>query len=767
MAIKTGQEDHTQYSSIILTDKKSFECFDKKDAFQNITKVICSFDMAPIKKFGNVDNAFFKIDVFEKLQRFYLKITPKHKLYIKPIFNDLALETVIETVKNRASDRWLIIGYKDKVPFLEPTFLKDSSISFPIDIPLDKLPHIGPLDISGNPIKFIKTGDVNAFLNVKQYFKEEKYDLVLEQIHDVFTEYPETIFKADLLLYKIRTLYEKQDRTEVIAEAKSFIREYSSNENMPEVLMMIAHAYSKVGSVSDANYYFERLISEYEDSPFAQESLIYIGDQYNDSGDRNRAKEYYEKALYSTKDLGIASKAAHRLGRDYLAEGKTKQAKHFYNKILDANPGYFLQDRAVAMENAQLLTERELFSEAVRIAEIVFDNTKKIEDSYEGILKNLAIWQDEAGNKEEAFNLYEEYLKEFEYGEYSELIRKRKATLFFKVEDKNSSEQIDIFDDVIKKYSDDEIASIALIKKAKTFYKDKQFADVLALTTQLKAVGSDEALEVLQKSATAYVTTLTKDGNCVDAISIAKSYEVSVEQSVLEPLAACTLRQGMYDEGLKISTEALEKDQSPKTRLFWLYMHAQLLFKKGEYSDAIEVANDVLSLSEVEELQTYDDIMYVLFDAYKMKANIEAMVVLMKRIEKRFGDIFKHAKMYETLARNAYKEKDSLMVENYAKRVVALQKRAKSYPYTPAIEFLYVQALKQRKAHKEIITILDHAKKVEMKKSEKARLNYLLGSAYTKTEQKSEAKKAFEASLKADPSSAWGSLSKDAIGLLK
>ena len=64
------------------------------------------------------------------------------------------------------------------------------------------------------------------------------------------------------------------------------------------------------------------------------------------------------------------------------------------------------------------------------------------------------------------------------------------------------------------------------------------------------------------------------------------------------------------------------------------------------------------------------------------------------------------------------------------------------------------------------LTILKSLTPRKLNPQQRSRQQYLIGSLEMKLGKTAEAKTAFRASIKADPTSAWGKLAKDALGLL-
>ena len=68
--------------------------------------------------------------------------------------------------------------------------------------------------------------------------------------------------------------------------------------------------------------------------------------------------------------------------------------------------------------------------------------------------------------------------------------------------------------------------------------------------------------------------------------------------------------------------------------------------------------------------------------------------------------------------------------------------------------------------NKEALAVLKGLNTIKLNPEKKSRQQYLIGSLAMKMGNKIEAKAGFNASIKADKTSAWGKLAKDALGLL-
>ena len=226
---------------------------------------------------------------------------------------DMTKDSTMYNANVKLSRHWMIVGYKDKLPYIREEAAVDTSINFPFQLDANNLPFVGGLDIKGNPVHIKKVGDVTEYLKIKKLYNEKNYDSCLELTNNIMREYPNSLFRAELIYYKIRVYGKLEDHDNVIISAKEFLREYSSDENIPEVLALVAKSYARIGLSTDADYFFDRLFTEHEKSEYSKWGYIYLGEMLERDGSSSKALSYYEKALKETKDLEIAATAAYKM----------------------------------------------------------------------------------------------------------------------------------------------------------------------------------------------------------------------------------------------------------------------------------------------------------------------------------------------------------------------------------------------------------------------------------------------------------------------
>lgn len=765
ISVQNGQENQQEYSIIHLKNSERFLCQSEKSDLDVTTSVICAFDKRPVHTLSKIENNFFTINSKVKDKTFFIIIKPRKKMLLKAIHFNLLKESAIYQVEDDYASHWNIIGYEDKPPFLSESENSETAINFPVEFTHSEYPYVGGLDIVGNPIHIARVKDVSQYLKIKKYFKERLYDDVLESIDSVLQEFPDTIFKSELMLYKIRALHEKQDSESLIQVAKKFIREYSSDVNMAEVLADIADAYSKISLYTDADYFFERLFDEHKDSKYYDLGLIYKANQLQSAGDSKKALVYLKRALKHTSEKNIAALAAYQIALLELERGSGKKASKYIEMILKSDSEYFYTRESDSIELAMKLASYSRYKTAADIAGALLKLMDKSDDNYEVLLKNRGEWLSETEYKEEALDVLNEYIQRYKFGEYLEEVKRRKDALFFDVTDENASQRLEHYDILIDKYREDTIASRALYEKAKLLLELKDYQKVLDLEDDLKTLDPTlfDGDSLIEKAALAMMKKSLKESRCVKVVDLSKNYDINLSQKWDADLYTCYVESGSFDKA-KIIASAYIKSKNYKQRIEWLARYIKIDFALGNYTEVIDAAKELISLRENDSknLQTYR----LLFDAAERLGDTDNMISSIIKIESitklSYDDVDRYTKMLNL----AQKLKDNVMLMNYAKKVIKLQNQAKSYTQSPYVEFTLSQALLENSKDKEALSVLISLDKRNIDKRKRARQKYIIGTLFQKMNKISDAREAYKESISADNNSSWAKLAKDALKLL-
>lgn len=768
LSIQSGKEGGEKFSVFHLRHSSPFSCQPTIDEFGETRRVDCRFTTSPKQSFSPIDNEQLKISASSSSKGYVITVLPKGKMKLIPINFDLTKES--QTYQNdvKSSAHWSVVGYKNSLPLIDKGSSSDTAINFPVKVVKNTPPYVGGLDLKGNPIKIRRVQDVTDYMDMKKAYAAKKYDKVLEKAQDTLKEYPNTVFKNELMLYQIRAYHQLGDYEKVITTSKKFMREYSGDSNVAEVLTYTANAYSKMGQINDADYYFDRLFDEQAESPFAAMGMIFKAEQAETTGDPKKARNFYERALNSTSDVAIASKAAFNLAKLELIGGTDlKKAAEYVDKIASVNPNYFSEVRSDAITMANTFVDRKDPKTAARITEALLNKTDKKSDDYQILLRNLGLQLAKAGKRNEALKRFNEYLETFKYGEFVEEIRHAKDGLFFDEGDRNTTKSIKKYNDLIERYGNDAVGKKALYKKAQLLLEEKKYKEILDLESELYRLNSDEypdTTTLIAKSAIGMTKNYLQEGKCSEAMKLQKMYKVKLLVEWDESLFNCALKTTQYPVAKAIAQRHL-RAPSIGERELWLYRLVKTQFELGEYKDAMKGGNELITLLGVQKNPPLNDIYRIMFDAAQRVNDNDGMIRHIKSIESVYANDFKDIERYNQMVSLGLKRKDEAMTQNYARKVMALQERTKTYTQSPFIEFTLAQSYQNVGKDADALNTLKSLNKQKLTNEKRSRQQYLIGAIEQRLGHKKEARDAFNGSIKADPKSAWGKLAKDALAL--
>jgi len=760
-----AKENFKEYSILHIRNVDNFLCQETKDDFNNVTQIVCAFSKKPEKEFKKIQNDFFKIDTQIKKETFFLLITPYSKMKLYPMEFNLSVDDEVYQANVKLSKHWMAVGYKDEIPYIQNDKRSDTAINFPFSLAKDKLPYVGGLDIKGNPVHIKRVGDVTDYLQLKKYFAEEKYELCLETIENVLKDYPNSLFKVELLFYKIKVFAKLQSYDDLITAAKEYLQDYSSSENIAEVLSLIAKSYEKAGMSIDADYFFDRLFSEHEDSPYAKWGYIYKGEALEASGASSKAIEYYKKALYEAANIDIAATAAFRLAKFYILDAQPAEAAVYAMKIVNAKPSFFFKDDLKSgLQLMDSFAEESDYVTASAIAQVILDEMDKKYDEYESIVKDRGLWLSKTENKQEALIALNRYLDEYQYGSYEAEVQEAKDALFFDAADANLSTKLAQYDDLIEKYNGDSIGNKATYKKGKLLLENKLFSDVLGMEESLLALDNQtypDVKEMIHASAEGVMKNALEIQECQEVINISNDYNITLSSKWDDGLYGCFMKGADYTLAKNIAVGNL-KSKDLDERKKWLYRYIKVAFATGNYSDVIEASKELVSLIEKDKDSEYKDVYRTLFDTYQRVEQSNKMLEAIVSIEKVYGITYKDIDRYVTVMTIGSDKKDDTLVLKYGEEIMQIQNSSNSYAQTPFVEFTLYESYINKENFNAALAIMKSLDERTLTPNQRARQKYLLGSSYNRLWRDEEAKEAYNQAIKAEPASAWAKLAQDA-----
>ncbi len=720
------------YEVLTIYDTTPFLCKAKEN------KIECVFNKKPSTPVFKDKTYFFKIvPNFKKKFIIEVYVNGEYKLFA---FKDNQYNNpLITPFKLKKAKKWVIVANEQFLSSENQTglrfYYKDAIY-----------PYVGAVDENLNPIKEIKSEDVIKYFEILKAYKKGRD--VLGEIDDFIKRYPNSLFLPDVLYLKLKLLDKENESEAVVELGKKWIKNFAFSEKLPEVLLLIGKNYAKMGFISDASYYYNRIITEYPDSKYAYLAMIYLADELYSTGDEKKAFKLYKKALFSTTDLDVASLAAARLASKYMDKGDVKKAVEYYKKIYNANKDFLLKDKKKAYELANTLASHNVYSLALKIGEDLLKKLKKLDDLYEPLLYKLAVWSYKKGDYKKALYYIDKYLREFPYGDYSDLAKILRDKILFNLPENNLTKKLEYIDHIIEDY-EGEIALKALVKKAEILYKVKKYKELVNMLPKLKSVPDKyfpNKNEFIKSVLKEYAISLLKNKKCLKAVEIIKNYKIVLEKKYDDILYECALRAKDFQLASVICNKYLN---SPDDKVFvkWIKRKIKALKGLNDYEGVVKAVDDLCQV----EKKCYEYMLDKFFALWKLKRYKEALEVV-KKIEK-YQDI-RNVDVFIKIVNWALNNNDNLLAASFAKKIIDLQNRFKTYPYSPFVDFVYAKYTKNKKeAIKTLKNLLPH-----VKGEERARALFMLANL-------TGDKKYLQECLKVDDSKIWKGLCKDAMEL--
>lgn len=779
IVLNSGKESRVNYAILHVMDAKPFLCQTIPDVLDK-KHYICTINRPIDKPIESKKMKLAELDFYEKEGLFYVTIEPKVDSKLIPVEESLyTTSEVLTKPKEKLYAHWTIL--LQEKPLYEEKSVQDG-IDFPVEFPKYQKPYIGALDLNGAPISYAQSKDIGLYLEIKQAYESGYYDSVVKDVKRVLTLFPNSIFRSELELYQMRAMdkilsakgEDKSDNlafneNDIITVGKRWTKEFASDENIPEVLMLMTKAYIKSGSKSDTNYFIDILISEHPDSLFTKRAILLYADNLFLKKEKDKAMKLYLDVLFSAQDLDIASEAAIRLSDHQMDAGKMKEAKEYLLKVLNVNAQFLLKDKEASYKLARRLFEHRLYDLAAKITDLLLENSSKRETNRELLLKESGDWHAKANEVEAAHARYQEYLNDYKNsGDYVQEVTESLDELFFKLNENNETKLANYYDKLIEKYNN-EIGQKALLEKAKLLLKQQRFEEVLTLQKELERVPDRFDIkpeELVYESAKALALQQLQKDECLTVVNLIEMYKLQITESEHEEkLFQCFMRVSRFDRAREISTTHL-KDSALASRYHWSQKEVQALFKMGKYQEALAFKEDLKTLSfSLREKIGLETIRDLFFSLVKLK-NLEGAASLAESIKILYPEEASNLDIYYEIVKMASDVKNDLLLVTYAEASLEMQKKFKSTALSPTLEFSYMDALKRLGRDEEALRIAESLLPQNLTPKDRIRLFYQAGELSLKLQNTVKAKSYFTQCVAINDNSSWKSICQQNLDLM-
>lgn len=762
--VNSGKEDRRSFAVLNLTHDEPFPCKEELNRYAEVERVVCLLEGKPSTPFTESNTLFFKVSTERVDSSLYLIITPKKRAKLFAMHTDMRANSPILEEHAKVASRWQIVGFEGEVPFLVPK--KQSGINFPISMSNTLTPSIGALDIFKAPLEVDSGNDVALYLEIKGIMERKGYFEAINAIDDALRRYPDTIFKRDLLLFRIRALAEINDpdfMEDLAALAKSWSRAYPSDTSVPEVLYVLAKTYGSMQFFNEAKYYYERLFSEHKGDNFELLARISLADELLKRGDNKRVPQLYTEVLNESKNLDTASLAAFRLADYRVSQRGFDEADSLLSKVLEANPSFFAKE---PLKNFALLEDwarHGFYSSSAKIAESLWRYGVNGGDDTlpERLLRNSGIWYEEAKDFDKAHEIYQLYREAYPNNAARAEIVERDDKLLFVLDETNATKRLERLDHVIATYPNSPEESRAYARKAETFVELGEYERVLEIERFL-----DQNNTSLVTATTKITQDALKKGDCASASLYLQRYSMLALDNV-EKIKAfdCLVDSSLLAKAEELAKEGiLNKDLG--SRLEWLYRYAKVLEGMMDFPRATLAARDTLVLADTLKKAQFKPIAFTLFNALAKQNREEEAREVFARLQREFGEDSRMIEAYRVMLSWASKRLDETAIELYAKELMRLQKLHARPEFSPWVELTYIESLLRTQRQKEALDITGNLLMLELDKEERIKTLYIRGSIARQLDDKALARDSFEACAKIDGMSAWKNLCVEAIKLL-
>lgn len=770
LTVSTAKHESAgRYAVLTIDDERAFSCERQKDGDNYTNDYLCRFNASAKINIEQTQNDFFRIQPLQERGRFALKITAKmrSKLFSQNL-NPKSEESGQYGV--RPSMRFILVAYEKTMPFINEKTPK--GLNFPVSINTDAFAYVKTLDINGLPISDDRSmADMKAYGSIQKLLAAGQYKQALSEIDKVRQAYPNSIFTSEYEFFKMKALSgldNSGDYGKVTLIGKEWIKNHASDEQMPNVLLMMAVAHGKVQDFANAAGYFNRVIEDYEDQDISKQAMIAFADAIRPT----RAQDsipLYRRALFETKNIETASIAAFKLADLYLQLGDTRNATQYYSKIVKGNIGFVLKDREKAFEFAKKLGNAKIFSQAYEVGVALLPSMKKEDPNYETLLSLVGQWAHGMLDIPSAKRYYERYLKEFPNGHDKNTIQTKLDGINFGEDSGTVEQRLKMYDEIASKYAGDIASQQAIYKKALLLFEQKRFEQIVGMREKLSAVPKGVGArkeEILQESIKRVAYDALAKNSCKTALGMIESDRLAVPVELDVRLYGCYENASRYTAAKEVATRhAQERDLS--TRAEWLQRTANMSFKLGEYKNAAAAARDLLKLGRLLKTDRYDKIAYELFESGAQLGDMGTMNEALGVIESKFAKRAETIEPYKMMVRIALKKEDALLTLNYAKKLYELQQNIKAFPESPWINFVYAEALNRGKDGKKALSVAQQLLSHKLSGNDRARAMYLVATLQQNQGGKAQAKKILTECSQIKEDSSWKKLCIESLQLLR
>jgi tetratricopeptide (TPR) repeat protein len=770
--IKVGKSSSKYYSVYHIKDDIPFYCKSKININDGIEEYICKINSNPnLLDFKKENYTLANIWFNKNNNNLFLHIQPLKKSIIYPIYEPLYSVKKISNDKKEPSKVWSIYMFENNNTIFKAK-KDDKGLDFDIFLTNNPRPFIGPLDIDKKPLISNMNNEVKSLVELQDFFINKRFKAMVNMTNKLGRIYPNSTFKGEIELYKLRGLDGidlEKNAFILLEEAKQWLLDNPSNEDIPEVLFYMAKAQSKISRNDLAEISFRKIVERHPKHKFALLSKIYLGEILEDDDDIFASIKLYKSALYETDDMEVALLAAKRIADKSLSDNIYREAKVYYEKILDKKENYILEDVDSAYQLARKLRLKGLEDVAGRIIEALskrVDRESFPEKHEEYIFEAAQLFSSSDVNK--SIYYFQEYINLYPDGVNLRAARRELDLLLLaKDEERTPIEQLDYLDYIIKTYPGTEIAQIALYKKAKILFKDKNYDFLLKNEEKLKDIPvgiAPDIEELIIESARLFVLEGIANNSCEMVVNNVVKYKLVLKRKHHMGLYKCLITQFRYDKAEQLAQENIEKGGDDQ--LFWLSSLEKILYSQQKYKEVIKIAKEILDMSKLDNNTSYNDVWYDVFDSNLFLGKTNELLKVEQTITKLFPKDLRTSDIYKPIIKIAQKNKDDFLIIDMSKKIFKIQDIFKSYDDSPWVDYSYIKSLININRFKAALISVERIEKLVRSKKirvDTAKLAYTKSRIYQNLDLKKEQEIELNRCAETNSSKVWSTICRNTL----
>ena len=764
LVLNSGSENNEPFTIMHISNEKEFTCkeFSKDDK----NYFICELPGKVQLDLKNRTFHYFKLKFEKKDNKVFLYILPNVSAKMYNFSQEIYKDKIMKPSDSTKSRSFTFIFSN------EGFFSKNyDGLDFNVEFQHETLPSVGALDLNSNPVIIPQSADINTYLRIKQEYDKQNYDQVITDAKNAINRYKGSIFMSEFILYKLRAqtkLYTYAINTkdqkileQMIQEAKSWSRTFTSDRNYPEVLYIMLRTYIALNQNPSVDYVLEILKNEYPNNYFTELSLLDYADYIYSLGEKDKANIIYDQIYYKTKNLNLASRAAITLAIDMI-NLNPKLSSDYANIVLKADPNYFYKDLPRTIKLANLLYNKGMFKLSAMIFENAFSKMSKIDDDYEDILKGLALAYAKTDNVNKAQKYLNLYNSEFPDGQYSFLIKENLDNVFFELKDNNATFLHQRYKQLMKDY-DDDIYKKALNADIMLYFKEGNYSAVISYKDKIEQENNATIVDLLKKSATMMLTQDIQNDDCIKAVNTYRTFlQYNIAQNIdyKKKMLACFRRTSNLEDAINYAKKNYNLDE-----IYYGLQLAQMQLENSNYKDAIfyseKVANSKIIKSQQEDFDAY----FVEFMAYLGENDYNKAINILNILQT-YPMNFKMVEVYNALVSYSNDRNMITNILTFAPKAIDYQNLKGVNVFSPNLEFIYVDSLAKQGQNQKILSVLRDVLKLNLNPNDRARALYLQSVAYEKLKDINYQKQSLKECLDIKQSSKWQGLCKEKMNIL-